>query len=62
MLAIVLSHIYVLLAILIAILGRNKTMGFWGYLFGSLVLTPVVGFILVMVSAERRCLDDEEEA
>ena len=59
MLALVLAHLYILLAILIAILGRNKTMGFWGYLFGSLVLTPVVGFILVMVSAERTCIEEE---
>ena len=60
MLALVLAHLYILLAILIAILGRNKTMGFWGYLFGSLVLTPVVGFILVMVSAERICIEEED--
>jgi hypothetical protein len=28
-------------------------MGFWGYFFASLVLTPLVGALLVLVSKKR---------
>jgi uncharacterized membrane protein len=40
-------------ALLIGLLGINRTMGFWGYFFGSLVLTPVVGVLLLLVSGSR---------
>jgi hypothetical protein len=28
-------------------------MGFWGYFFASLVLTPIMGLLLVLVSGKR---------
>jgi len=46
--------IYFFVSLIIGILGNNKTMGFWGYFFGSLIFTPLVGIILVIVSAERK--------
>ena len=30
----------------IAFLGRNHRFGFWGYLFGSILLSPVIGLLL----------------
>ena len=43
--------ILILLSLLVAVLGRRRKLGFWGYLFASLLLTPLVGLLLVIVSA-----------
>jgi len=53
---------YIGAALLIGLLGINRTMGFWGYFFGSLVLTPVVGVLLLLVSGSRTKpkLDDKK--
>ncbi len=40
-------------ALFIALLGINRTMGFWGYFFASLVLTPVIGGLLLLVSGSK---------
>jgi hypothetical protein len=40
-------------ALLIALLGINRTMGFWGYFFASLVLTPIMGALLLVVSGSK---------
>jgi hypothetical protein len=40
-------------ALVIALLGTNRTMGFWGYLFASLVLTPIMGLLLLLVSSSK---------
>jgi len=45
---------YILLCILIAMLGSNKKMGFWGLLFCSLFLTPVVGLVVLLTSAKKK--------
>jgi hypothetical protein len=44
---------YVGLALVIALLGVNRTMGFWGYFFASLLLTPVMGMLLLLVSGSK---------
>ena len=38
----------------IALLGSNRKFGFWGYLFASVILTPIVGFLLVLASDSRK--------
>jgi hypothetical protein len=43
---------YFLASLLIGILGRNRVMGFWGYFFGSILLTPLMGLLLFLVSAK----------
>ncbi|MBF0138403.1 MAG: hypothetical protein H7833_00845 [Magnetococcus sp. DMHC-1] len=48
MVAIVLSGIG--LSLLIGYLGRKKKMGFWGYFFGSILLTPIIGVILLLAA------------
>lgn len=35
---------------IIAYCGRKRKLGFWGYLFASLLLTPLLGVLLVIVS------------
>lgn len=42
--------IYTLLSLLIAWWGKNYRLGFWGYFFASLLLSPAVGCILVIAS------------
>ena len=45
-----LMFIYAAACTLVGMLGTNRTMGFWGYFFASAVLTPVVGFIMMLIS------------
>jgi hypothetical protein len=45
---------WILLSIIIALLGSNKKMGFWGILFCSLLLSPVVGLIVLLTSARKK--------
>lgn len=46
--------IWLTLAILLGGLGRHRTMGFWGHFFASLMLTPVIGLLLVLVASKRK--------
>jgi len=46
--------LWITISLLVATMGRHKTMGFWGYFFASLILTPVMGLLLVLVSGERK--------
>lgn len=34
-------------SVIIALLGSKMRFGFWGYLFASLLLTPIIGFLLL---------------
>ncbi|MBF0118376.1 MAG: hypothetical protein HQK79_06030 [Desulfobacterales bacterium] len=49
----ILIILYVFLAFIIALLGQNRKFGFWGYFFGSLLLTPIIGILLVIASDKR---------
>lgn len=44
---------FVGLSLLIGAFGRDRKMGFWGYFFASLLLTPAVGLLLVLGSDRR---------
>lgn len=48
------SVIYLFSCLLIGIFGINKKFGFWGYFFGSILLTPLVGIILLFASDSRK--------
>jgi len=41
-------------SLLMAFIGRKKRFGFWGYLFSSLLFTPIIGFFLVLASDPRK--------
>lgn len=41
-------------SLLVAFFGMNRKFGFWGYFFGSLLLSPFLGVILVLASDSRR--------
>ena len=38
------------LSLLLGYLGRHKKMGFWGLFFASILLTPIIGLILLLVT------------
>lgn len=42
------------LSIVVGLIGRKRKFGFWGYFFASLLLTPIMGFILVVASDRRK--------
>ncbi len=42
------------LSFLIGYYGRDRKMGFWGYFFASLLLTPFIGALLVIVSDKKK--------
>ncbi len=44
---------YFVLSFLIAIAGYNRKMGFWGYLFCSILFSPVIGLMMVLVSSKK---------
>lgn len=50
---IVISLLYIGLCCLVAYLGRDRKFGFWGYLLASLLLDPIIGFVLVLASDKR---------
>jgi hypothetical protein len=41
---------WLILALIIAFLGRGRRFGFWGYLFASILLTPVIGLLLLIAA------------
>ena len=45
--------IYACLCILVALAGRARKFGFWGYFFASLLLSPLAGALLVLASDPR---------
>lgn len=38
------------LSLIIGYLGRRRRIGFWGLTFGSILLTPLVGLIILLVT------------
>jgi len=45
--------VWFFLSLVIALLGKNRKFGFWGYLFCSLFLSPLIGLLLVLGSDRR---------
>lgn len=41
---------YFAVCVIVAWLGSRRKWGYWGYLWSSVLFTPVVGFLLVMAS------------
>lgn len=45
--------VYLFICYLVALIGKNRKFGFWGYFFGSILFTPIVGALLVLASDSR---------
>jgi len=41
------------LCFVVALSGQNKTVGYWGVFFLSLILSPLIGLIIGLVSAPK---------
>jgi len=51
--------LYLLFSYGVAMWGQDRKFGFWGYFFGSLLLTPLIGALLVMAS-DSPALEEEK--
>lgn len=40
----------IFLSLIIGYLGRRRKIGFWGLTFGSMLLSPLIGFIILLVT------------
>ena len=54
----ILILVSIVLAYFIGFLGRNRKLGFWGHFFASLLLTPIIGFLLIVATDPVK---DEDE-
>lgn len=50
--------IYLVASFLVGLLGKNRKFGFWGYFFGSLLLTPIIGLLLVLGADKRKPVEN----
>lgn len=46
--------IVVLFSMIIGYFGRHRKLGYWGYFFGSILFTPVIGFLLLIASDPKK--------
>jgi len=45
---------YLVLCLVLGYLGRWRKMGFWGYFFASILLTPPLGLLLLLASDPKK--------
>ncbi len=45
-----LSVLYILSCLLVAVFGLHRKWGFWGYFWASLLMSPLVGTLFVLAS------------
>jgi hypothetical protein len=43
-----LVSVYVLLCLVVGFAGRQRAFGFWGFLFFSMLVTPVIGTLALI--------------
>lgn len=46
----IITIVFLVMAIIIGICGRNQRFGFWGHFFATLLFTPLVGILLLLAS------------
>ena len=44
---------YIILCTIVGLLGRNKTIGFWGFFFLAAILTPVIGLTILIIAKDK---------
>ncbi len=42
--------IYLVLCLFVGFLGRNRKWGFWGYLWSSILFSPLLGLVFLLAS------------
>lgn len=53
----IIGLLWIALSLLVGYVGRHRKFGFWGYMFVSLFLTPLVGFLTVLSSDARKNIE-----
>ncbi len=53
--------VYIIAGLVIGYFGRRRKMGFWGYFFASLLLTPCIGALLVILSDKHKPKEEDKE-
>lgn len=48
--------IYFSLSLIIGVLGSNRVMGFWGYMFCSIIFSPIIGLMVLLVSSKKKAI------
>lgn len=56
MLIAIIAVSWIFLSWLVALGGRNYRFRFWGYFFASLLLTPIIGFLLLVAAIPHRAV------
>lgn len=46
--------LYILLCISVGLLGKQRAFGFWGFLILSLFISPIAGFIILLITKPRQ--------
>jgi hypothetical protein len=46
--------IYLVLCLVAGIVGRDRRIGFWGFLFCSMVFTPIISLLFLYFAAPRK--------
>jgi hypothetical protein len=49
----ILFLVYLGLCLLIAMVGKTRPFGFWGYFFSSFFLSPLIGCLLLLASGRN---------
>lgn len=50
----VFALVYLALCLLAGVLGRNRRIGFWGFLFWSMIVTPVLSLLFLYFAMPRK--------
>lgn len=45
---------YIVLCLAVALLGRRRKWGFWGYLWSSVLFTPLLGLLFLLASDPKK--------
>lgn len=46
--------LYLALCLVAAIAGRKRRIGFWGYLFSSIIFTPIISLLFLYFGQPRK--------
>ena len=46
--------VYLLICLVVGFLGRHRSVGFVGFFLISLLLTPIVSIIILLLAVERK--------
>jgi hypothetical protein len=46
--------LYLVLSLVAGVAGRNRRIGFWGFLFSSICFTPIITLLFLYCAAPRK--------